>query len=105
MLTSTCDQDGWDTEVEIASLSEGARLTIRSSTAEEAHPLSLTTIHPQGYWSRWQVVLPVVPVEEQVSGVSTRFECGEALTWLVERINAGGEPTDCTSWGVEPIEC
>ena len=103
VLTSTCDQDGWDTEFENASLSEGARLTIQSSTAEERHPL--TAIHPHGYWSRWRMSLPVVAVEEQASGVSTRLECRAALTWIVERLNAGGEPIDCTSWGVEAIEC
>lgn len=105
ILTSACDEAGWNTEIEIASLSEGARLTVRSSTAEEVHDLALTQIHPQGYWSRWQVILPVVPEADQVNGESTRFSCEDTLTWIVERLNAGGEPTDCISWGAESDEC
>jgi hypothetical protein len=105
LTRSECGEEGWVTEVEIAGIADGARLTVRDGETGEAHDLALTRIHPQGYWSRWQSILDIVPAEDQVSSVSTRFGCEESLTWTVERLNAGGEPTDCLSWGADPDDC
>lgn len=106
VLESSCTKaEGWAYEFQIDGSTEGARLTVWDETSSEEHDLPLHTMHPQGYWTRWRVELPITIASEQEAGVSTRYGCDAALTWKVDRLNAGGEVNECFSWGAAPEDC
>jgi hypothetical protein len=94
-------QDGvWTYAADAGPVLSRASLDVTDGAATEPHPLALRDT------SHWQLTasLPVVPAEEQETGVSTRFPCEalDMLTWRIQVWDDAGLWSDCVVWGADP---